>query len=129
MADEDIDIDALIDTMLTFKRQRDRAELAFKRAQTLIMETMDKSKAKSIVTQGGRKVTLVEGKQTSWNEDVLRQILGPKWDEVTKQVLDPGKLEMVVERDKIPEESLQDALIETPKAGYLRVTEPKVRGS
>lgn len=123
------DLDQLCDALAVFEQRRDEAQTAMDNAKNLIMEQLRQAGVKSSTTRSGRKVTIVEGTRTSWKQDVLADILGPNlWEEVTKRVLDPDRLESVVEREKIQPATLQDALVETTVKAYPKITAPRKKG-
>lgn len=108
------------------KVQRDRADEAIAHAQEQIMKQLREQSSTSATTKAGRKVTIVEPVRTGWNQEVLATTLGPDlWEEVTKRVLDPDRLEAVVEREKIPTATLAEALVETKTKAYVKITGPK----
>lgn len=121
-----VDLDQLANAIETFKLQRDQAEKAIDTANKMVMDQLKALNVTSTTTRGGRKITLVEPVRTSWDPEVLRSILGPQlWERVTRQVLDPDKLEAVVEEEKIPTETLSEALIEMATKPYPRIGKPK----
>lgn len=123
------DLDQLCDALAAFEKRREDAQVAIDNAKNLIMEQLRQAGVKSSTTRAGRKVTIVEGIRTSWKPEVLADILGPNlWEEVTKRVLDPDRLESVVEREQIQPATLQDALVETKVKAYPKITPPKVKG-
>lgn len=124
-----VDLDQLCNALESIKAMRDKAETGIKNIQGQLTDQLNALGSKTVTTRSGRKITLVESTSTSWDEKVIRDIIGPQlWEEVTRQVLDPAKLEAVVEREKIPPSSLKDAVVETPRASYIRVTAPKKKG-
>lgn len=72
------------------------------------------------------KITLIRGHSTTWNPDKLRKLL-PKnlWLKVTKQVIDPGKIDDLVRAGTIKEKAVAPALEQKPKAPYIQRYEYK----
>ena|SRR4249919_1517505 len=127
MSSVKFDLDVLCDALEEFERQKLAAETAIQTARRTIQDQMGEQGLKSTTTQVGRKLTIVEPRRTSWDEDVLKEVLGPLWSEVivVKEVLDPAKLEVVVDREQIPTKDLEDAVVEHETRPYLKITKPK----
>jgi hypothetical protein len=121
------DLDQLCDALEEFERQKMAAETAIQNAKQAIQSQMNEQGVSSTTTKVGRKLTIVAPKRTSWDEDVLKDILGVLWAEVivVKEVLDPAKLEVVVDREDIPPKSLEPAVVEHEVRPYLKITKPK----
>lgn len=127
---EKVDLDLLCTSIELMKIQRDKADAAIAHAQEQIMNQLREQGSTSATTRHGRKVTIVEPVRTGWNPDVLASTLGPDlWEEVTKRVLDPDRLEAVVEREKIPPAMLSEALVETKTKAYVKITQPKKKAT
>lgn len=121
-----VDLDQICDVIAALEGQRDQAIEAIDNAKARLMEQLRAQGVRSSTTQTGRKITIVEGVRTSYDSDILQDILGPNlWEEVTKRVLDPNRLESVVERENISPGALKDAVKETPVKAYPRITPPK----
>lgn len=67
------------------------------------------------------KLTLVKRSSTKWNEKKLRSLI-PKnlWLKVTKQVIDPGKIDDLVRAGKLDDKLIAKALVSTPNAPYVQ---------
>lgn len=122
-----LDLDRLCDALEEFERQKHAAETAIQNARQTIQDQMNEQGVKSTTTKVGRKLTIVEPRRTSWDEDVLRDLLGPLWAEVVvvRESLDPAKLEVVVDREQIPPKDLEPAIVEHEVRPYLKVTPPR----
>lgn len=126
---EDLDYDQLCDHLEGFEAMRDQAEQAIAHVKQGIMDRLVTQGAKSTTTAKGRKITLVEPVRSSWDEAVLKDILGPLWAEVVvvKEILDTNKLDHVVDREKIAPATLQEAVTEKEVKPYIKITNPKVK--
>lgn len=122
-----VDLDQLCDAIEAAKKQVARIEEdVIVKSQQRIMDQLREQGSTSATTKSGRKVTVVEGVRTSWDSDILQDVLGPNlWEEVTKRVLDPNRLESVVERENIDPKTLKDAVTETKVKPYVKITPPK----
>jgi hypothetical protein len=67
------------------------------------------------------KITVIRGHTTTWNPDRLKKLL-PKslWLKVTKQVVDPNKIDDLVKKGVIKDKLIEDALESKPKAAYIQ---------
>jgi hypothetical protein len=123
------DFDQLCDALEEFETMKSRADLAIQNIKDSLLNQLRAQQSTSTTTAKGRKITLVEPVKSSWDEDVLKDILGPLWSEVVivKEVLSEEKLDQVVTRERIRTETLQDAVIEKEIKPYVKITKPRGR--
>lgn len=121
------ELDVLCDFLEHFEREKLKAETGISNLKAKIQGLMRDQGLQSTTTKAGRKLTIVEPVKTTWNENVLKDILGPLWPEVVvvKESLDPAKLEVVVDRERIPPKDLEEAVVEHEVRAYLKITKPK----
>lgn len=125
----DPDYDEMCDNLEIFEDMAARAASAIGHIKQGILDRLIAQGSKSTTTAKGRKITLVEPVKSSWDESVLKDILGPLWSEVVvvKEILDTNKLDHVVDRERIRTETLQEAVIEKEVKPYIKITAPKVK--
>lgn len=126
---EPFDYDQMCDNLEIFKDMLVKAQSAVDHIKQGIMDHMVAQGSKSTTTAKGRKITLVEPVRSTWDESVLKDILGPLWSEVVvvKEILDTDKLDHVADRERIRTETLLPAVIEEEVKPYIKITAPKVK--
>jgi hypothetical protein len=80
----------------------------------------------STVTESGRRVTVVRSTSTSWDVEVLKDILAPRglWEQarIVQEVVDDKAIERLVDRGDVRLEEIEPALSVKERKPYPKVS-------
>jgi hypothetical protein len=125
---------SLDETCRELERYEAVAEKAAKRIQDLkeqLVAELTRRGERTVVTEEGRRVTVVHGERRVWDQAALRELLAQRglWDRcrVVTETADLEQLELLIEEGEVAERDLADALDVRPNRPYPRVSPPKPR--
>ena len=116
-------IDELVAEYVDLRFQRDEAAERLAEVGQKLQDLMEQKALSSHKTRTGAKVTVVERRNESLNEETLRKRIGAQmWNKITTRVLDKHKLDAFIKSGEV---NLRDVAMATTVGDtttYLRVT-------
>lgn len=95
-----------------------------------LLERLEAQGVTSTVTEEGRRITVVRSQTTSWDTDILKDILVPLglWERVRviREDVDDRALERLVDGGDLSLDRLQPALSVNQRKAYPKITKAKV---
>ena len=131
MADTETTLDGLVDALEKAQERADALKQVIDSVRQEITARLREQGVTSTTTEAGRKITIVTGQTTSWDMDLIKDILIPLdlWDRVrvVTEVVDEGALERLVDQGAIAPDRLQPAMTVREKRPYPRITDTNHR--